>query len=85
MTEPARVSVPASVARPSRDLDVECADRPRPSPVPATARASLTRSSRSRGLSRVMSGQSVGMDVDPVGDELDVRVVVEQRRDRHAG
>ena len=50
--------------------------------VPPNETPSLTRISRSAGLARRMSGQSDSADVVPVGDQLDVGVVVEERRDR---
>ena len=53
-------------------------------PCPASEIASLTRSSRSAGFSRRMSGPDGRIDVDLVGDELDVGRVVEQRGDGQA-
>ena len=47
--------------------------------------ASLTRSTRSAGLRRQMSGHSVGVDVQGVGDELHPGGVVEQGRQRQPG
>ena len=66
----------------AHDLDLEAADAAAPVAHPGEREASLTRSSRSAGLVRVMIGQSDGWTWIAVGDELDVDRVVVQRRDR---
>ena len=69
---PASVVVPASVTRPPATSTSSPPIAPRPSPVPATASASLTSSSRSGRLQAGDERPQRRVDVDAVGDQLDV-------------
>ena len=84
MTDPASVDVPTSVHPSADDLDLEPAD-----PVPAVARPGERErvADEQQPVDRLQPRDERPqrrVDVVAVGDELDERVVVEQRRDRDA-
>ena len=85
ITDPASVVVPTSVHRSPDDLDLEAADPP---PPVAGAGERDGVADEQQPVDRLQPGDERPqrrVDVDAVGDELDVGRVVEQRGDGDAG
>ena len=84
MTEPASVVGAGERRPPSRTSTSRPPIVPGRRPSRRAERASLTSSSRSAWLEPADERPERGVDVEAVGDQLDERVVLEERRDREA-